>query len=149
MLEFFFFERDICPFSPSGWPTPPLYSFLLFIAWGWWGAQDYLLVSLMWVGPDLIILDKEYASLVIVVMALELVLASKRLLGSNIPQGNTKLPRSWVAPGQYSPRPIHTWLAWAHLTCNQWNRHNIGFGLKKVLGVSMLFDYFFFFIFIF
>jgi len=30
-----------------------------------------------------------------VAMALELVLASKRLLGSDIPQGNTKLPCPW------------------------------------------------------
>ena len=39
----------------------------------------------------MIILDKEYAYLVIVVMALELVPASKRLLGIDIPQGNTEL----------------------------------------------------------
>ena len=56
----------------------------------------------MWVRPDLIILDKEYASLEIVVMALELVLTSKRLLGSDIPQGNTELSRSQVAPSKYS-----------------------------------------------
>ena len=62
----------------------------------------------MWVRSDLIILDKEYASLEIVVMALELVLTSKRLLGSDIPQGNTEVSRSQVAPSKYSARPIHT-----------------------------------------
>ena len=118
-------------------PPPPLYFFPLFIAWGWWSAHDYLLVSFVWVGPDLIILDKEYASLVVVVMVLELVLASERLLGSDILQGNTKLPRSQAAPSQYSPQPIHTWSAWAYLTCDQWHGHNIGFGLKRILGVCL------------
>ena len=66
------------------------------------------MLSLVWVGPDLIIPDKEYASLETMVMALELVLASRRLLGSDIPQGNNELPRSWAALGKYSPRPIHT-----------------------------------------
>ena len=126
-----------CSLFCSKQPTPSLYSFFLFIAWGWWGAYDYLLVSLVWVGPDLIILDKEYASLEIVVMVLELVLASKRLLGSDIPQGNTELPRSRAAPSNYSPWPIRTWSAWACLTCNQWNGHTIRFGLKKVLGVCL------------
>ena len=50
--------------------------------------------SLAWVGPDLIIPDTKYASLETVVMALELVLASKRLLGNDFPRGNTELPRS-------------------------------------------------------
>ena len=85
--------------------------------------------------PDLIIPDKEYASLETVAMALELVPASKRLLGSDNPQGNSELPRSQAALGKYNPRPIHTWSAWACLTCDQWNRHTIGLGLKNVLGV--------------
>ena len=72
----------------------------------------------MWVEPDLIILDNEYASLVTVVMALELIPASKKLHGSDISQGNTELPRSRATPGKYSPQPIHTWLAWACLTCD-------------------------------
>ena len=121
----------------SNCPTLSIYSFFLFIAWGWWGAYDYLLVSLVWVGLDLIILDKEYASLETVVMALELVLAFKRLLGSDIPKGNTELPRSRVALSKYSSRPIHTWSALAYLTCDQWNKQTIGFGLKKVLGVCL------------
>ena len=67
----------------------------------------------------------------------ELVLASKRLLNSDIPQGNTELPRSRAASSKYNSRPNHTWLAWACLTCDQWNGHTIGFGLKKVLGVCL------------
>ena len=59
----------------------------------------------MWVGPDLIIPDKEYASLKTAVMALELIPTSKRLLSNDIPQGNTKLPRSRAAPGKHNPQP--------------------------------------------
>ena len=66
---------------------------------------------------------------------LELVPTSKRLLGSYIPQDNTKLPRSWAALGKYSLRPIHKWSTWACLTYNQWKGHTIGLGLKNVLGV--------------
>ena len=44
--------------------------------------------SCVW-GPILIIPSKEYALLETVVMALELVSATKRLLGSDTPQGNT------------------------------------------------------------
>ena len=55
----------------------------------------------MWVGPNLIILDKEYTSLETVIMALELVPSSKKLLGNNIPQGNTDLPRLRAVPGKY------------------------------------------------
>ena len=121
----------------SLWMDPPpfLYSLLLFISWGWWGTYDYLLVSLVWVKPNLIILDKEYASLETVAMALELVPTSKRLLDSGNPQGNSKLPRSRATPGKYSPRLIHTWSAWAFLTCDQWNGRTIGLGLKNILGV--------------
>ena len=57
----------------------------------------------MWMGSNLIIPDKEYASLETVVMALELVPASNRLLGSDTPQGNTELSRSWAAPSKYIP----------------------------------------------
>ena len=48
-------------------------------------------------GSNLIIPDKEYASWETVVMALELTSASKRLLGNDTPQGNTKLSRAWTA----------------------------------------------------
>ena len=54
-------------------------------------------------GSDLIIPDMEHASLEMVEMTLELVPYSKRLLDSDIPQGNTRLPRSWVVPSKYSP----------------------------------------------
>ena len=59
------------------------------------------MVSLMWVGSNLIIADKEYALLETVVMALELTPASKRLLDSDTPQGNTKLPRAWTASNKH------------------------------------------------
>ena len=36
-------------------------------------------------------------------MALELVLASKGLLGSSIPQGNTELPRTWIVSSKHIP----------------------------------------------
>ena len=39
----------------------------------------------MWVGPDLIIPNKEYASMETVAMELEVVPASKRLLGNDNP----------------------------------------------------------------
>ena len=45
-------------------------------------------------GSNLIIPDKEYASLETVVIALELVLDSNRVLDRDTPQGNTELPRS-------------------------------------------------------
>ena len=51
----------------------------------------------------MIILDKEYASLETMVMALELVAASNRLLGSDTPQGNTELQRSQAIPSKYIP----------------------------------------------
>ena len=54
-------------------------------------------------GSNLIIFYKEYASLETVVMALELVLASNILLGSNTSQGNTELPRSRIVSSKYIP----------------------------------------------
>ena len=54
-------------------------------------------------GSNLIIPDKEYASLEIVVMALELVPASNRLLGSDTLQGNTVPPRSRAVLSKYIP----------------------------------------------
>ena len=57
----------------------------------------------MWVGSNLIIPYKEYASLEIVVMVLELVPTSNRLLDSDTPQGNTKLPRSRAISSKYIP----------------------------------------------
>ena len=57
----------------------------------------------MWVGSNLIIPDKEYVSLETVVMALELIPASNRLLGSDTPQGNTELLRSRAILSKYIP----------------------------------------------
>ena len=59
-------------------------------------------------GSDLIIPNMEYASLEMVEMTWELVPTSKRLLSSDILQGNTELSRSWVVLGKYSHRSIHT-----------------------------------------
>jgi len=42
-------------------------------------------------------------------MALELVLASKRLLDNDIPQGNTGLPRIWDVPEHAHPRSSYNW----------------------------------------
>ena len=60
----------------------------------------------MWVGFDLIIHSKEYASLETVVMGLELFPASKRLLGNNTPQGNTELLRSWAISRKCIPNRV-------------------------------------------
>ena len=35
------------------------------------------------------------------VMALELIPASKRLLGNDTPQGNTELPKAWTIPSKH------------------------------------------------
>ena len=60
----------------------------------------------MWVGANSIIPNKEYASLETLAMALELVLASKWLLDSNIPKAipsyrGHRLPLMSTAPNQY------------------------------------------------
>ena len=148
-----FLSRTIFPLPLSYFPFTSVLSLLLLLSLllrkthpfsilpsliyslRWWGTHDYLLVSLVWLGPNLIALDKEYASLETVAMALELVPVSKRLLGNDIPQGNIELSRSRATFGKYNPQPIHTWSAWACLTCDQWNEHFIGLGLKNVLGV--------------
>ena len=54
----------------------------------------------MCVGSKVIILDKEYAPLEVVVVALELSSASKSSPGNDTPQGNTKLPRLWIVPSK-------------------------------------------------
>ena len=114
-------------------PTPSLYSLPLFIAWGWWSVHDYVLVSLVWVGSNLIIPDKEYASLETVVIALELVLASNRVLGKDTPQGNTELPRSWVVPSKYIPdqsMPNRHGLVWHAI---KWDGLTVRHELENVL----------------
>ena len=50
----------------------------------------------------MIILGKEYASSKTIIVALGLVPASKRLLGSDTPQGNTEQPRSWAILSKYT-----------------------------------------------
>ena len=79
----------------------------------------------MWVGPNLIIPDKECVSLETMVMALELVPASKRLLGSDIPQGNTELPRSRAATSKYSPptNPYMISMSLSNLRSMEWAYH--------------------------
>ena len=60
----------------------------------------------MWVGYDLIIPVMEYASLEILVTTLELIPASKRLLSSDTPQGNTELLRAWAVPSKCIPNQV-------------------------------------------
>ena len=57
----------------------------------------------MWLGSNLIIPYKEYAPLETVIMALELIPASERLLGSDTPQGNTELLRAWAISSKNIP----------------------------------------------
>ena len=52
-------------------------------------------------GSDLIIPNMEYASLEMVEMTWELVPTSKRLLSSDILQGNIDLPRLQAGSGKY------------------------------------------------
>ena len=68
-----------------------------------------------------------------VVMALELVPASKRLLGSNTPQGNTKLPRTWVVPSKHIPEQVIIDRTWACLSCIQ-NEMELLWGLGNLAG---------------
>ena len=61
------------------------------------------MISLVWVGSDVIIHDIEFISLEMVVVALELIFASKRLPGSNTLQGNTEPQGRYVVPGIRNP----------------------------------------------
>ena len=62
----------------------------------------------MWVGPRLIILDKEYISLGMVSRTLELALAStKRFIGSAIPHGTPELPRPFCLSHGYLLTILH------------------------------------------
>ena len=83
------------------------------------GFHDCILVSLVWVGFDVIIPDMEYISLEIVVVALELISTSKRSLSSDTPQGNTKPPRSYVVPGIHNPEQTINGQTWTYLPCTQ------------------------------
>ena len=85
----------------------------------------------MWVGPNSIIPNKEYASLETVAMALELVPTSKRLLDSNIPKAIPSyrghgLPLMSIAPDQY----IHDWHEHVQLAIS-------GTGMLLRLGLRM------------
>ena len=70
-------------------------------------------------------------------MTLELVPASKRLRDSDISQGNTRLLRSWIVPGKYSPRSTQTCSVWAYLSCGQLNEPTIRFRLENVLVMRL------------
>ena len=54
----------------------------------------------------MIIPDKEYAPLEVVVMALELNPASKRSPGSDTSQGNTELLGTWAVPSKRTPEQV-------------------------------------------
>ena len=73
----------------------------------------------MWVGSNLIIPDKEYVPLEIVVMALELISASKRSPGSDTPHGNTELPRTWAVLSKCTPEQVIMDQTWVCLLCIQ------------------------------
>ena len=57
------------------------------------------MISLVWVGSDVIIHDIEFISLEMVVVALELIFASKRLSGCDTLKGNTEPQGRYVVPG--------------------------------------------------
>ena len=61
------------------------------------------MISLVWVGSDVIIHDIEFISLEMVVVALELIFASKRLPVSDTLQGNTEPQGRYVVPGIRNP----------------------------------------------
>ena len=63
----------------------------------------------------MIIPIQEYAPLEIAIMALELISASKRLPGSNTPQGNTELPRMQIVLSECSPEQAIMDQRWACL----------------------------------
>ena len=73
----------------------------------------------MWVGFDVIIPDIEYISLETVVVALELIFASKRSLGSNTSQGNTEPLGRYVVSGIRNPEQTINDQTWAYLSCTQ------------------------------
>ena len=66
--------------------TPLSLYLLLFITWGEWWNHDCSLVPLMWVGPNLIIPGKEYASLGMRTGILELVLATENCSARQSPK---------------------------------------------------------------
>ena len=79
-----------------------IYSFRLV------GESWLPLISLVWVGPKLIILDKGYASLGMVSRTLELTpTSSKRLLGSAIPHGTLELLRHFCPSHGYLLTILH------------------------------------------
>ena len=77
------------------------------------------MVSLAWVGSDVIIPDMEYILLETVVVALELISASKRLLGSDTPKGNTKPLGRYVVLGIRNPEQTINGRTWAYLPHTQ------------------------------
>ena len=117
-----------CPFFPK-FSTPFSYTVLLFIAWGLWGFHDYILISLVWVGSDVIIPDIEFISLEMEVVALELISASKRLSNSNTPKGNTKQQGRYSSPSIRSPEQTMISRIWAYRPHTQ-----CGYGLTMWSG---------------
>ena len=144
-------ETPMSPLSSSLWLVLSLFSFLFSLSMT--NPISLLispicslrLVKCSWLcsslthvgGLDLIIPDMEYSSLEMVETTLELAPTSKKSLSSDIPQGNTRPPRSWVVPGKYSLRSTHTWSVWAYLSCEQLNEPTIGFGLENVLVMHL------------
>ena len=99
--------------NPHSLLNPHIYS-MRFVQF-----HDCIMVSLVWVGSDVIIPNMEYILLETVVVALELIFASKRLLGSNTPQGNTEPPERYVVLGiRNLEQTINSW-TWDYLSCTQ------------------------------
>ena len=117
-----------CPFFPE-FPTPFFYTVVLFIAWGLWGFHDYILISLVWVGSDVIIPDIESISLEMEVVALELISASKRLSSSNTPKGNTEQQGRYSISSIRSPEQTMISRIWAYRSHTQ-----CGYGLTMWSG---------------
>ena len=67
----------------------------------------------------MIIPDMEYILLETVVVALELISASKRLLGSDTPQGNTEPLGRYVVLGIRNPEQTINGRTWAYLPHTQ------------------------------
>ena len=116
-------------FSPSSCPPPSFtqFSYLQLEVCG--GFHDCILVSLVWMGSNVIIPNIEYISLEMVVVALKLISATKRSPDSDTPQGNTQPLGRYVVSGIRTPEQIINGQTWACLSCIQ-KRYGLtmGFG---------------------
>ena len=89
------------------------------------------MISLVWVGSDVIIPDIESISLEMVVVALELISASKRLPDNDTPQGNTKPQGRYVVLGICNLEQTMNDQIWAYQSRTQY-----GYGFIMRIGPS-------------